>query len=144
MRTQNALRQYQSVNVDATAAIASPHRLVQMLFEGGLERLASAKGHLERSEVIPKSEMIGKAVGIINGLREGLNFEAGGELAINLDRVYDYLQRRLLEANLKNDIGMIDEVAARLTELKTAWDEIGPQTSTAPIEGEPGEINSTA
>ncbi|KAB0548729.1 flagellar export chaperone FliS [Pseudomonas argentinensis] len=124
MNAMAAMRQYQNVNTQAQAADASPHRLIQMLMEGGLTRLAQARGAMERGQFALKGELIGKAIGIIGGLREGLNFEQGGELAHNLDNLYDYMNRRLLEANLKNSVEPLDEVADLLRNVKTGWDAI--------------------
>ncbi len=85
----NALKQYRQVNAESAVAYASPHRLIQMLMEGAMDSLTKARGHIERGEVIAKGEQIGKAISIIGGLREGLNLESGGELAANLDSLYD-------------------------------------------------------
>ncbi|MFZ1829823.1 MAG: flagellar export chaperone FliS [Candidatus Competibacteraceae bacterium] len=134
-----ALRQYQQVSKSG-AAYASPHRLIQMLMEGALERIAIAKGCIQRQDIAAKGEQIGKAVDIIGGLREGLNQEAGGEIAANLDALYDYLQRRLLQANLDSDTTILDEVTHLLRPIKEAWDAIGetPATdSTPPAVGAP-------
>ncbi|MCB2527206.1 flagellar protein FliS, partial [Listeria monocytogenes] len=82
-------------STQAQAIDASPHRLIQMLMEGGLTRMAQARGALERGEVALKGERIGKAIASVGGLREGRDFEAGGELAANLDRLYAYMSMRL-------------------------------------------------
>ncbi len=119
-----ALRQYQSVNTQSQISDASPHRLIQMLMEGGLTRLAQARGAMERDELAVKGEMIGKAIGILGGLRAGLNLDEGGELAQNLDDLYDYMARRLSEANLKNSVEPLDEVAGLLRNVKAGWDAI--------------------
>lgn len=124
MNAMTALRQYQSVNTQAQVLEASPHRLIQMLMEGGLSRLAQARGALERGQVALKGELIGKAIGIIGGLREGLDLQQGGELAANLDGLYDYMVARLVEANLKNDAAPLEEVAELLRNVKTGWDGI--------------------
>lgn len=124
MNAMAAMRQYQHVNTQAQAVDASPHRLIQMLMEGGLTRLAQARGAMERGQFAMKGELIGKAIGIIGGLRAGLNLEEGGELAENLDNLYDYMTRRLLEANLKNTVEPLDEVAALLRNVKAGWDAI--------------------
>lgn len=124
MNAMAAMRQYQNVNTQAQAVDASPHRLIQMLMEGGLTRLAQARGAMEREQFAMKGELIGKAIGIIGGLRAGLNLEEGGELAENLDNLYDYMTRRLLEANLKNSVEPLDEVAGLLRNVKTGWDAI--------------------
>jgi flagellar protein FliS len=97
-----------------------------MLMEGGLDRIAQAHGAMQRGQVAQKGELIGKAVAIIGGLRDGLDMQKGGELAGNLDRLYDYMTGRLLQANLKNDPDLLDEVAGLLREIKSAWDAIAP------------------
>jgi len=123
MNAMAAMRQYQSVNTQAKAVDASPHRLIQMLMEGGLTRLAQARGAMERQQHALKGELIGKAIGIIGGLRTGLDL-AQGELAQNLDSLYDYMVRRLSEANLNNTVEPIDEVAGLLRDVKAGWDAI--------------------
>ncbi|GLZ85916.1 B-type flagellar protein FliS [Metapseudomonas resinovorans] len=124
MNAMAALKQYQSVNTQAQAVDASPHRLIQMLMEGGLTRLAQAHGAIERGQLAQKGELIGKAIAIIGGLRDGLNFEQGGDIAANLDSLYEYMVSRLLEANLKSDAALVDEVAGLLRNVKTGWDGI--------------------
>ncbi|AYF85889.1 MULTISPECIES: flagellar export chaperone FliS [Pseudomonas] len=124
MNAMAALKQYQSVNTQAQAVDASPHRLIQMLMEGGLTRLAQARGAIERGQLAQKGELIGKAIAIIGGLRDGLNFEQGGDIAANLDALYEYMVSRLLEANLKSDAALVDEVAGLLRNVKTGWDGI--------------------
>jgi len=124
MNAMAALKQYQTVNTQAQAIEASPHRLIQMLMEGGLSRLAQARGAMARDQTALKGELIGKAIGIIGGLREGLNLEQGGEVAANLDSLYDYMIARLIEANVQNDAVPLDEVAALLRNVKAGWDAI--------------------
>ena len=124
MNAMTAMRQYQSVNTQARAIEADPHRLVQMLIEGGLTRLAQARGAMERGQTALKGELIGKAIGIVGGLRQGLDIEKGGELAANLDSLYEYMTTRLMEANLKNDVAIIEEIAQLLREVKSGWDAI--------------------
>ena len=125
MNAMTAMRQYQNVNTQAQAVDASPHLLIQMLMEGGLTRIAQARGAMEREQTSMKGELIGKAIGIISGLREGLDLQQGGELAANLDSLYQYMVSRLLEANVKNDAAPLDEVAGLLRNVKTGWDAIG-------------------
>jgi flagellar protein FliS len=124
MNPMAALKQYQTVNTQAQAIEASPHRLIQMLMEGGLTRIAQARGAMERGQVAMKGEMIGKAIGIIGGLRQGLNLEVGGEIASNLDNLYEYMAGRLVDANVQNQIEPLDEVAGLLRNVKTGWDAI--------------------
>ena len=127
-----ALRQYQQIDAQSAAAFASPHRLIQMLMEGALERIAVAKGCIQRNEIAAKGEQIGKAIDIIGGLREALNLEAGGELAANLEALYEFMQRRLLEANLHSDVAILDEVADLLRPIKEGWDAIGNSPEANP------------
>ncbi|WP_341707108.1 flagellar export chaperone FliS [Halopseudomonas sp.] len=124
MNAYAAMKQYQTVNVNAQVSEADPHRLIQMLMEGGLQRIAQAKGAMQHGNVALKGERIGKALGIIGGLREALNADKGGELALNLDRLYAFMQDRLTQANLQNDVSMLDEVAELLREVKAGWDGI--------------------
>lgn len=124
MNAMAALKQYQTVNTHAQVGDASPHRLIQMLMEGGLSRLAQAKGAMQHGQQAAKGELISKAIGIIGGLREGLNLEQGGELAANLDNLYEYMVSRLVEANIANDVQIIDEVAGLLRNVKSGWDAI--------------------
>ncbi|WP_020191676.1 flagellar export chaperone FliS [Pseudomonas putida] len=129
MNPMRALRQYQKVNAHAQVSEATPHRLVQMLMEGGLDRMAQAKGALARGDIAQKGLMLGKAIDIISGLRDGLDVEKAEDPATvhQLDALYDYMANRLVEANSTNDTDMIDEVARLLITVKSGWDAIAPQ-----------------
>ncbi|MBB4811576.1 MULTISPECIES: flagellar export chaperone FliS [Pseudomonas] len=129
MNPMRALRQYQKVNSHAQVSEASPHRLVQMLMEGGLDRMAQAKGALSRGDIAQKGLLLGKAIEIISGLRDGLEPEKAEdpEAIQRLDALYNYMGNRLVEANQVNDAEMIDEVARLLITVKTGWDAIAPQ-----------------
>lgn len=126
MNAYAAMKQYQTVNVNAQVSEADPHRLIQMLMEGGLQRIAQAKGAMQFNNVQLKGELIGKAIGIIGGLREALDFTKGGEVAANLDSLYAFMVQRLSIANLKNDAAILDEVTALLRDVKEGWDGIRP------------------
>ncbi|KWW14770.1 flagellar export chaperone FliS [Pseudomonas putida] len=129
MNPMRALRQYQKVNSHAQISEATPHRLVQMLMEGGLDRMAQAKGALARGDIAQKGLMLGKAIDIISGLRDGLDAEKAEDPSAvhQLDALYGYMTNRLVEANSLNDADMIDEVARLLITVKTGWDAIAPQ-----------------
>ncbi len=139
---KHGARQYGKVAVGSEADFANPHRLVQMLMEGALEKIAVAKGHMDRHEYEAKGKHINWAISIINGLRGSLNMEEGGDMANNLDNLYDYLVRRLSEANLKNDLLILDEVSSLLLEIKSAWDAM-PDEIKQPAGG-PGKPVSAA
>lgn len=124
MNAMMAMRQYQTVNNQVQVGDASPHRLIQMLMEGGLSRMAQARGALERGQTALKGELIGKSIAIIGGLRAGLDAQKGGELAGRLDALYEYMMVRLSDANLKNDVAALDEVVGLLREVKSGWDAI--------------------
>jgi len=111
---------------------ADPHRLVQMLLDGALEKIAVAKGLITHNETAKKGEAIGRAISIVSGLRSSLDISAGGEIAANLDNLYEYIERRLLEANLNNDVDILDEVLSLLREVKTAWESIPQELRSKP------------
>ena len=124
MNAYAAMKQYQQVSVHSSIMDASPHRLVQMLMEGVLEKIALAKGNMARKEVAQKGENIGKAISIISGLQASLNKEAGGEISENLSSLYDYMTHQLLMANSRDDEDKLDEVAGLMLEIKMSWDAI--------------------
>jgi len=116
---------------------ASPGQLVLMLYDGALKALAIAQAAFERPEEdFHRIEIINaqilKAQAIINELQSGLNFEVGGEFARTMHRLYDYHYRRLLEANLRKQVGPVVEVERLLRELRDAWAEmLGKQEGPA-------------
>lgn len=132
IKAQSALKEYGKVSVQSGASYASPHRLISMLLDGALEKISSAKGFMQRGEIANKGNYISWAISIVEGLRLSLDGEKGGELADNLNNLYDYMERRLVEANLKNSQEMLDEVAELLGTIKSAWEEI-----PADLQGEP-------
>ncbi|MES9967594.1 MAG: flagellar export chaperone FliS [Sedimenticola sp.] len=104
------------------ANYATPHRLVQMLMEGALDKIATAKGALERGDVQERHNNVTWATSIIDALRSSLDFSKGGEIATNLDALYTYMNRQLLVADVESDASALDEVASLLKEIKQAWD----------------------
>lgn len=121
----NPISTYQRVGVETGVESANPHKLILMLFEGAREALAKAKLHIRHNEIAKKGELLSKAIMIIDhGLKASLDMRAGGELAQHLLALYDYMANRLLIANLKNDIEIIDEVSRLLGELYGAWKAI--------------------
>lgn len=131
MNPMLALRQYQKVNGVAQTSEASPHRLVQMLMQGGLDRIAQAKGAIARNDIAQKGILIGKAIGIVGGLREGLDLDNQAEALADIDALYAYMSKRLVEANVQNDPEILNEVARLLITVKEGWDAIGDQAADA-------------
>lgn len=121
MTYATALAAYHSVETAAEIDSARPERLIQMLLDGALNRIYTAKGELQRGEIAAKGSQIGKAISIVDGLRVSLNPEAGA-ISQNLEDLYEYISRRLLEANITNNTAILDETAALLHEIKSAWD----------------------
>lgn len=124
MNSYSAVQHYSSVKVHSSVETASPHRLIQMLFEGALERIAQAKGAMAQNQIARKGELISKAAAIVGGLQGSLNDKEGGALAANLDGLYDYVIRRLTQANYENNPDYLEECGRLLGEIKTAWDAI--------------------
>jgi flagellar protein FliS len=121
---------YANVGLETGIASASPHKLIVMLYDGALVALLSAKTNIAANNIAAKGTAISKAITIIdNGLRASLDKEAGGEIAANLDALYDYMSRRLLHANLKNDVPAIEEVHRLLSDLREAWVQIGDKVA---------------
>jgi len=98
--------------------------LTQMLMEGALGKIATAKGNMERGNIQAKGDQIGSAISILEGLRTSLDMEKGGEIAQNLDDLYTYMERRLFDGHRNNDLAILDEVYDLLRQIKEAWDAI--------------------
>jgi flagellar protein FliS len=104
-----------------------------MLIAGLMDSLADAEGHIIRNDIAGKNEAIGRASKIIVGLKGSLDFEKGGELARNLDDLYDYAVRRLLKANLRNDVEPVQEIKGLLGEINGAWELLPSLLKDQPV-----------
>lgn len=118
---------------------ASPGQLVLMLYDGALKALAIAREGFATSPDDPRriqiiNEQLLKAQAILNELQSGLNMEAGGEFAKTMHRLYDYHNRRLLEANLRKQIEPVIEVERLVRELRDAWAQMLTQQDTTAVE----------
>jgi flagellar secretion chaperone FliS len=129
--------QYESVERFGSVDGADKLRLIQLMMQGAKDRIARAKGHLQRGETGRKGEQIGRAIQLIDGLRASLDRDAGAELVGNLESLYEYMIRKLLEANLKDDIKLLDEVSSLLGEVKEGWDELMRQAQAVMTSGAP-------
>ena len=123
---------YATVGLETGVAAASPHKLVVMLYDGVIVSLLSAINNIKSANIGAKGAALSKAITIIdNGLRASLDKNAGGEIAQNLDALYDYMSRRLLEANIKNDTTIIEEIHGLMASLRDAWVQIGDKAEPA-------------
>ena len=103
---------------------ASPHQLIEMLFDGACARLKKAAGCIAHGDIKGRSVAITETVSIVSGLQASLDLEDGGDLAENLDALYDYMQRRLFRANADNDADAVEEVLDLIGTLHQAWHAI--------------------
>ena len=115
---------YNQVSVQTDISDASPHRIIQMLIDAALQKICAAKGFIENKNISKKGELLGQTISIIDCLRASLDKSKGGEVAENLDLLYDYMLRRLTEVNINGDVAILDEVASLLKPIKEAWDAI--------------------
>jgi len=117
----DAYSNYHAVNLEAQTARATPVQLVLILMDGLLEELARARGHIEAGRYELKAASLDKCVEILNGLSSSLDEESGGEVVVNLGRLYDYCAHRLYAVGLQLDTSIIDEVTGLLTTLRSGW-----------------------
>jgi flagellar protein FliS len=130
INTTTAINAYTKIGIESVVTAADPHKLISMLYEGALLAIANAKNGILRNDIPAKCAAISKALAIIDeGLNASLDKNAGGALAQNLSSLFDYMVMRLVTANLKNDVDVLNEIYRLLNELKGAWDSIR-QTAT--------------
>lgn len=137
MQNSVAMNQYKQVGTKVAVDVADPHHLIQMLLDGALEKINSAKYNLVQENVAKKGEDIGRAISIIDGLITSLDMDNGGEIAQNLLALYDYMQRKLVEANLNNEMDPLNEVASLLNEIKAGWSAIPQEVRKEAAEKNP-------
>lgn len=126
---------YAKVGIETGVIAASPHKLIVMLYDGAIVALSNAAQHLKNGDFAAKGHSISKAIAIIeNGLRASLDKKAGGEIAVSLDALYEYMNSRLLQANLKNEVEGLQEVQGLLRDLKSAWEAISPDSKPTNVE----------
>jgi len=124
--SRNRANPYQQNQVMTGVAGADPHRLIQLLLDGATERMALARGCIQRGDLAGKGERISRTIAIVEALRASLNFDVEGGLSERLDSLYDYVIRRLLDANLRADVAALDEAAELMEEVRGAWASIAP------------------
>ena len=124
MNAKSALGAYKTTKNDLAVTDASPQKLIALLLDRALEHVSMAKGAIDRGEVADMGEAIGKAMTIISSLQASLNFEQGGDIANNLNSLYDYLTQQLLKATSEKNVDYLREVSGLLSEIKDGWDSI--------------------
>ncbi|HDY7977371.1 TPA: flagellar export chaperone FliS [Vibrio vulnificus] len=121
---RGSLQAYKKVSVDSQLSAASPHKVIQMLMAGAIERLIQGRAAMQAGNIPVKGERLGKALDIIIALRSCLSMDDGGDIARNLDQLYEFMITQISGANHKNDPQMIDDVIDIIREIKSAWDQI--------------------
>lgn len=117
----NALHQYQAVNTQTSVVDVDRHQLIQLLFDGAIERINMAKARINVKDFEGKNRLINKSIEIVSGLRSFLDLEKGQDLAQNLFDLYVYCEHKLFQANVKNDITILDEVLGHLKKIQEGW-----------------------
>ncbi len=124
MNRVNPLRSYQQVSTQT----AAPGQLVLMLFDGAIRFLERARSGFQYDDPLLFNKTINdniiRAQEIICELNSSLNMQAGGEFAINMRRLYEYMDLRLMTSNMKKEESGIVEVIGYLTTLRDAWDQM--------------------
>ena len=123
---------YQQVRSHGGVESADPHGLITLLMDGALERLVQARAHMLRGEVAAKGEAISRCIEIIGGLRDSLDPKVESSMVERLDSLYAYMSRRLLQANLRDDATILDEVSKLLRQVRDSWVQIAPAPARHP------------
>ena len=121
---QQGIKAYQNIDKQSDRQEEDPYKVIAILMKNALESINIAKITMAQKQIEEKGRFISLAITLIDGLKASLDRDKGGEIAENLNGLYDYMMARLVEANLKNDIDMLDEVSALLTTVKEGWDGI--------------------
>ena len=119
-----AIESYGQVKNVTGVAQSNNVELIQMLFDGLVESLSAAKGHIQHNSIPEKGKAISRATRIVLGLQGALDFEKGGDLASNLNELYSYVTRRLIHVNLHNDLKALEEIFGLMSEIREAWDTV--------------------
>jgi len=130
-----AIESYGDVKVTTGVSSANSIELIQMLFDGLLESLSAARGHIQHGAIADKSKALGRASRIVLGLQGALDFNQGGDLAGNLNELYSYVTKRIFHINVRNDLEALDEIYGLMSEIREAWNEVPalvPASSKSP------------
>lgn len=117
------LKAYKATSIAADLAVADPHRVIQLMMQGFLERLAQAKGAIERQDMEAKSLAVSKAQGLLHGLQDALDMSQGA-ISEDLHGLYAYMDERIWDASLTRDVAPLEEVMNLMVTIKSAWDQL--------------------
>ena len=124
-----SIEAYRQLELQTKVDGATPHELIDMLFNGARDKLNQAEGYINRGDIESRTDAVNTVVDILMGLQASLDYDQGQEIAQNLDNLYDYMQRRLFRANADNDIAAVCEVRDLIDTVQSAWGAIGPQVN---------------
>lgn len=128
MYTNNGYNAYTAVSLDSQIAGATPHQLIVLLYDGAINAMRRAEIYFQSGNIARRGEMISRAINIIdNGLRAGLDHEKGGQIAAELESLYEYISRTLLEANLNKSGESLPHLISLMTEMQETWQAINPE-----------------
>ncbi|MDY0419681.1 MULTISPECIES: flagellar export chaperone FliS [Enterobacter] len=128
MYTKTGNSAYTAVSLDSQINGATPHQLIVLLYDGAINAMKRAEIYFQSGNIPRRGEMISRAINIIdNGLRAGLDHEKGGQIAEELESLYEYISRTLLEANVTKSGEKLPHLIALMTEMSETWQAIAPQ-----------------
>ena len=129
MYNHDALNEYQQIDIQSKVSNSTPHSLVSMLLQGVLDKLAKAAGAIQRKDIAERGQAISESIRIIDNLRASLDLVNGGTIGTGLASLYDYMERRLVEANAQSNKQIVEEVITLINEIKSGWDTIATKQS---------------
>ena len=131
MKGKRGISAYKNNQTQTRGEVASPYRLVKVLFENLADNLSRARGAIEQDRPSVKGECIGRSMDIINALRTSLDHSIGGEISANLDGLYRYCNSCLIKASSRNDVEELDKAASVINQIKTSWDQLESKLNEA-------------
>lgn len=129
---RGSMKAYKSVALDSQKTVASPYKVVQMLLAGALERLAKARVAIEQEKPAQRGELLGATMMIVAELRMALDHDTGGDIAANLDNLYEFIMAELVLANTENSIDKLEAISRLLRDIKESWDAIPTDQQQVP------------
>lgn len=125
MYSASGTQAYAKIGVESSVMSASQPQLITLLFDGAISAMIRARLFMQDGNIQGKGNSISKAINIIeSGLKQGLDEQSGDELTNNLVGLYAYMVRRLIQANLRNDVEALEEVEGLLRNIADAWKEV--------------------